>query len=646
MILEHTRNIAFILALAFVVSFSFSVPIALNYFSDTVLGTVTIAEDSPLARSLQDVQAKGAVLGVHGYRHEEFNLVSPVEARELLERGKAVFSKSGLVADCFVFPYDPYDTSTRPFPTSVLDAINSTGLLIGPTSSNTGGTQARSEYTWLWRNMTGFNDPRYAQATAKIKNDQPGYILLHAQDWNLFSRALVLDYLTSTTRTGITVQMDDFDVNSPPEEVTQYGELLDQNAVGQLVLGIIPAGTWTGADTDLWGMEVNTIFSFYWWFFILTCLAPLSFFVFWRFLSVTNRNRDESGLLPARSVSVIVPAYNEEREIDRCLRSILAQDYVGPMEVLVVNDGSTDRTADIARTYPVTVIDLHANRGKSYALNTGVSKAAGDVLIFTDSDSYMDAGAVRSLVGSFENAHEAQIVAGNVLISDDDGKGTLLRSCQIIEYRIEQEIGRFLQSLSASVLVCPGPLFAVTRDVVREIRFSEESIIEDAEFTVQALNRSFRIIRDPEALVYTSAPVSLRHWQNQRHRWWYGNLQLWRTHRAWARRNPWMVLNYLGYVLSVISLFMICLLPFLLATYDNPGLAVLRGSIYAVVPLLTFVAFTSPFFLGDRRHLSMLIPYALLYSTLKVMVVSFLYLSYVTQRGVRIKFGARTSVVV
>ena len=161
----------------------------------------------------------------------------------------------------------------------------------------------------------------------------------------------------------------------------------------------------------------------------------------------------------------------------------------------------------------------------------------------------------------------------------------------------------------------------MTREVVEEIRFDERCIIEDAEFTIQALKRSFRIIRDPGARVYTTAPVSLKAWLNQRRRWWYGNLQLWRMHRTWARRNVWMVLNYSGYVTSVLSLAMLFVLPFLLASYNNVPLALLRGLTYAVVPLAAFYICICPFFLRERKILVMLIPYPYLHHA-EVLLVS------------------------
>ena len=140
---------------------------------------------------------------------------------------------------------------------------------------------------------------------------------------------------------------------------------------------------------------------------------------------------------------------------------------------------------------------------------------------------------------------------------------------QMIEYLVEQEITRYLQGLSGSVLVCPGPLTAVRRSVCNIVRFSDETLVEDADFTIKALKNSMKIIRDPDAQVYTHAPETLRAWYKQRKRWWYGNLQVWRLHKHWAVRNPWMVLNYSGYIIGICSIFLAILLPYFLIQYDN-----------------------------------------------------------------------------
>lgn len=97
-------------------------------------------------------------------------------------------------------------------------------------------------------------------------------------------------------------------------------------------------------------------------------------------------------------MSIIVPAYNEEARIEDCVNAALGQDYAGPIEVIVVNDGSTDGTLVKASKHAVRIIDQKTNRGKAAALNVGVGESTGDIIVFSDSDSRMANDSVRFLV--------------------------------------------------------------------------------------------------------------------------------------------------------------------------------------------------------------------------------------------------------
>jgi cellulose synthase/poly-beta-1,6-N-acetylglucosamine synthase-like glycosyltransferase len=468
------------------------------------------------------------------------------------------------------------------------------------------------------------------------------------QDWNPFLKRLICDYLQETDQANITIRIDDIEVNTPYEKVYDMAELLQYDSGGHVVYGVIPSGTWRGGDPEIFDVSVNTIFKIYWWFYVIAAFFPLSFFVLWTFMS--KGCKDDQGDDPPpndpdpeerQSVSIIIPAYNEEKNIGKCLEAILRQDFGGEMEIIVINDGSTDKTAEIASRYSVTLIDLQINLGKANALNTGIKNANGDILIFSDSDSQMSGNAVSSLVRCLKDRQDVQVGAGNVLIDDRDGKSSLIKYFQMIEYHTEQEINRYLQSQSGKVLVCPGPLFAVRRQVTEEILFSDQSVVEDADFTVHVLKKTMKVVREPEAKVYTEAPDSIRKWFIQRKRWWYGNLQLWKIHNHWAKRNPWMILNYLGFITSTCSLVLLLLLPYFILTYDDIMMILIRGMAYVATPVILFILLVGPFFRRERKLMIMLLPYILLYATMKAVVTSYLYIRYLSGRGVRIKFGPR-----
>ena len=506
------------------------------------------------------------------------------------------------------------------------------------------------EYTFGWRDMESFDDPRYAAARTQIMTDQPESIMAHFYDWNSFSKQLIADYLAVTRHTNVSIRVDDVEYNTPVWKVPDLAEFLDNDKVVRMSFGVIPEGTWLGGDPHIFGISVTDIFKSYWIFFLALAFFPLTFLLFWRILTRKGKKQssnaasfvNEPGAGKKPTVSVIVPAYNEEAHIASCLDAIQKQDYNGDTEVIVVNDGSTDRTAEIASKYPINLVDLKTNVGKANALNVGIERSKGNILVFSDSDSELDGSAVRLLVSSLEEHLNAGAVAGNIYINDIEGNNSFLKRFQMIEYYTDQEISRHLQSLSGKVLVCPGPLFAVRREIAQKTMFNDRSVIEDADFTIGILKHNREVLREPRAKAYTDAPLSLISWFNQRKRWWYGNLQLWRIHNGWARKNPWMIFTYFGFITGLVSLILLVLLPYLFSTYDNIGLILLRGMAWAATPILLFTLLIAAFFVKSRRLLLTLIPYALVYGTIKAITLSYIYIRYILRRGVKVTFGPRT----
>ena len=528
-------------------------------------------------------------------------------------------------------------------------AINSSLLDIlerGTTMRGSYGT----EYTFGWRDMESFDDPRYAAAKTQIITEQPDSIMAHFYDWNSFSKQLIIDYLAVTRQSNVSIRVDDVEYNTPVWKVPDLAEFLDNDKVVRVSFGVIPEGTWLGGDPHIFGIGVSDIFRVYWIFFLALAFFPLSFLLFWRILTRKDKVPGSNGGSPVnepgagrgRKVSVIVPAYNEEGHIASCLEAIRNQDYGGDMEVIVINDGSTDRTAEIASKYPINLIDLKTNVGKANALNVGIERSKGEILVFSDSDSELASDAVRLLVNSLEEHPDAGAVAGNIYINDIEGNNGFLKRFQMIEYYTDQEISRHLQSLSGNVIVCPGPLFAVRREIAEKTMFNDRSVIEDADFTVGVLQNNKKVLREPRAKAYTDAPLSLKSWFNQRKRWWYGNLQLWRIHNGWARKNPWMIFTYFGFITGLISLVLLLLLPYLFSTYNNIDLILLRGLAWAATPMILFIVLIVGFFVKDRRLLLTLIPYALVYGTIKAVTLSYIYVRYILRRGIKVTFGPRT----
>jgi len=510
-------------------------------------------------------------------------------------------------------------------------------------------TRFGSEYTFGWRDMKSFDDPRYLAAQAQIMIDQPKNIVAHFYDWDIYAKQLITDYLSKTNLTHIQLRVDDVEINTPPWKAIDIAEFVDHSKILLLSFGVIPEGTWTGGDPQIIGMRVLDIFHFYWTFFLIFCLFPFMFLLFWKILSLLFKkiNFDvfaqatKSGDGTNPNVSVIVSAFNEEDYIAHCLKSILNQDYAGRLEVIVVNDGSTDRTAQIVKEFPVKLINLKTNEGKAHALNVGIKQAKGDIIVFTDADSELTSNAVNLLANDLVKNPDIGAVAGKVYIKNGERKDNLLVRFQMIEYEVDQELCRFIQGLNKRVFVCPGVLFAVKGEIAKKILFSNRSVIEDSDFTIEVLKRNIKIKYQPQAKVYTNSPQTIKEWLNQRKRWMYGNLQLWKIHNHWAKRNPWMIYNYFGFITSTVLMIMLIFLPFLFLSYEDVGMAVLRGISYTIVPILIFTLMITPFFFKNGRIILTVLPYILIYGTIKVITLSIIYLRYIFKCGVNVKFGSR-----
>jgi cellulose synthase/poly-beta-1,6-N-acetylglucosamine synthase-like glycosyltransferase len=646
--------VSLLLAVLVTLSIGLFLYAGINHLNGSTPGSTTILEEPKLLDALRDVQDRGVLIAMHGWAHEDYSALTPLQTKENIEKGKQVFEKAGLAPVAFILPEEPINGIIDK---SLKQEIESNGLSTQLPALETNGVR-RNEYTWNWRTMESFEDPRYLETSEQIKEENPTTILVHVQDWNQYTKQFIIDYLLSTNEMNITIRVDDIEVNTKPELIYDMAQLTQYESVGQVVFSVIPAGAGKGDNPTIGSINVNRIMEIYFGFFIITSLLPLSFFVIWKVLSEWYKKRKqtkhllEDGRDPKDPdskdpmlVSVIAPAYNEEKSIGKCLQSILNQDYKGEMEIIAVNDGSSDRTAEIISRYPVKLLDLKVNGGKANALNKAIEIAKGDILIFTDSDSYMAPNAVSSLVKCLNENQDAQMVAGNVYIHDNRKKKRIMKYFQMIEYQMEQEITRHLQSLSGSILVCPGPLTAVRRKVCDVVRFSNETIVEDADFTIKALKNSMKIIQEPEAIVYTNAPETVRGWYKQRKRWWYGNLQLWRLHKKWAMRNLWMIFNYSGYITGIFSIILIMSIPYLILQYDNIPMVLMSGILCLAFSVMLYIILIGPFFIKDKRLLLMLIPYVLIYATIKVVVISSLFLCYLTGRGVKVKFGAETFVV-
>ncbi|GAA2232194.1 glycosyltransferase [Kitasatospora cystarginea] len=228
-------------------------------------------------------------------------------------------------------------------------------------------------------------------------------------------------------------------------------------------------------------------------------------------------------------VSVIVPAYNEVAGIEPAVRSLLASDH--PVEVIVVDDGSTDGTADLVESLnlPGVRVIRQENAGKPVALNTGIAAARSELLVMVDGDTVFEPDAVRMLVQPFAD-RRIGAVSGNAKVVN---RGGLLGRWQHIEYVVGFNLDRRLFDLAECMPTVPGAVGAFRRSALLRVGgVGMSTLAEDTDLTMALCRAGWRVVYEERAKAWTEAPASLGALWRQRYRWCYGTLQAMWKHRG------------------------------------------------------------------------------------------------------------------
>jgi peptidoglycan-N-acetylglucosamine deacetylase len=228
-------------------------------------------------------------------------------------------------------------------------------------------------------------------------------------------------------------------------------------------------------------------------------------------------------------VAVLIPAYNEEKVIERTVHGALDSDYPN-LRVVVVDDGSKDRTLEIVRRVFAAEeaagrvwILTKPNGGKAEALNFGLEHI-GDAEIFVgiDADTIVAPDAIARLVPHFLNPNVGA-VAGNAKVGN---RVNLWTRWQALEYITSQNFERRALNTMGAVSVVPGAIGAWRTEAVREAGgYHVDTVAEDADLTMALLRNGYRVEYEDQALAFTEAPTSANALMRQRFRWSFGILQ-------------------------------------------------------------------------------------------------------------------------
>lgn len=283
------------------------------------------------------------------------------------------------------------------------------------------------------------------------------------------------------------------------------------------------------------------------------------------FLHARKVRREDFGWGPAltRPVSVLVPAYNESACIANTVRSLVASEH--PVEIIVVDDGSTDGTADLVegmRLRGVRVV-RQRNAGKPAALNNGIAHAHHDIVVMMDGDTVFEPATVRELVQPFADPRVGA-VAGNAKVGNRD---SLIGAWQHIEYVMGFNLDRRMYDLLRCMPTIPGAVGAFRREALERIGgMSDDTLAEDTDVTMALHRDGWQVVYAENARAWTEAPESVRQLWSQRYRWSYGTMQaIWKHRGAVLDRGPSGRFGRVG--LPFVALFMV-LAPLLAPLID------------------------------------------------------------------------------
>lgn len=264
---------------------------------------------------------------------------------------------------------------------------------------------------------------------------------------------------------------------------------------------------------------------------ILYLLLTLTFIRQLVLLYLASRERPPPRMLDGNEpplVSVLLPAFNESAVIEASLQSLMELHYPN-LEIIVIDDGSSDDTAERARQVarqsriPVRVIS-QANKGKAGALNTGFIHASGAYVVVVDADSRVEPNALQYGLRHFADP-KVGAVGGFVGVANTQ---KLLCAFQELEYLISLNFIRRALSGLGLVTVVPGPVGLFRREAILQVGGYKEggmTFAEDADITLRLLAAGWRVTGDRSMVAYTEAPEDVYALLRQRYRWRRGIYQ-------------------------------------------------------------------------------------------------------------------------
>lgn len=289
---------------------------------------------------------------------------------------------------------------------------------------------------------------------------------------------------------------------------------------------------------------------------------PIFMAIVWVVMSIMYFNRHEKqpeAPLPDYTpfVSIIIPAYAEERTIEGTLEALLNVDYPD-YEIIVITDGSPDRTPEIVKRYfqssRVRLLEKRTNEGKAMALNDALPLCRGEIVVVLDADIVATPSMLRELTRHFVYPRVGA-VTGNPRVAN---RSTLLRQLQALEFSSIVSVQRRAQRIWGRVLTVSGAVMALRRTALLDVGlFAPNMATEDIEMTWRLQRKFWDVRYEPAAVVWMQVPPNLVQLWKQRRRWACGLAQVLRKHWSiplhWTQRRLWPI--YFEAICSILWAF-------------------------------------------------------------------------------------------
>ncbi|MEO9131455.1 MAG: glycosyltransferase, partial [Sphingomonas sp.] len=304
-----------------------------------------------------------------------------------------------------------------------------------------------------------------------------------------------------------------------------------------VAMPLISASDQAAAEADLFIFgALGAIITALGWIFLFAISIGIARAITLSALALIQARREGRTIFPpidpSRFVTVMIPAFNEETVIVRAVHGVLASTEVR-IEVIVIDDGSTDRTSELVREAfadePRVRLLTLANGGKARALNAGLKLATGEIVVALDADTQFEPVTISRLARWFVDP-SLGAVAGNAKVGN---RVNLVTKWQALEYITAQNLERRALARLNAMTVVPGAVGAWRLAAIESVGgYPDDTLAEDQDLTIAIQRAGWRVHYDQYAVAWTESPESFAGLAKQRFRWAYGTLQCLWKHRA------------------------------------------------------------------------------------------------------------------